>query len=134
MRPRQICNSFDITHQAHIRGGWKIWILCHMCSYQKNIMIFAFLKTIKLCHTMRPLALSFLEWNKKPIKFIFDFSKFQNSPILLDFTYKLWILREKVMLCFYANFDTLSVCLDFRHEKRFKRTVTAQQSPVGVQR
>ena len=46
MQPWKICNSFDINHQAHIRGGWKIWILCHMCSYQKNNMIFGFLKTM----------------------------------------------------------------------------------------
>ena len=37
MGPWKICNSFDITHQAHMRGGWKIWILCHMCSYKKLI-------------------------------------------------------------------------------------------------
>ena len=88
MRPWKICNSFDITHQAHIRGGWKIWILCHMCSYQKSIMIFGFLKTIELCHTMRLLASNFLEGNEKPKKFVFDFSKFQQCPNVLDFTYK----------------------------------------------
>ena len=105
MPPWKICNSFDITHQAHIRGGWKIWILCHMCSYQKNNMIFGFLKTMKLCHTMSTFALCLLEGNKMPMKIILDFSKFQHSPIMLDFTYKLWNLRKKVMLCFYPYFD-----------------------------
>ena len=49
MRPWKICNSFDITHQAHIRGGWKIWILCHLCSNQNNFMIFGFLKAMWIC-------------------------------------------------------------------------------------
>ena len=34
--PLKIYNSFDITHQAHTRGDWKIRILCHMCSNKKQ--------------------------------------------------------------------------------------------------
>ena len=35
MQPWKTCNSFDITHQAQIRGGWKNWIL-----WQKPIQQF----------------------------------------------------------------------------------------------
>ena len=96
----KICNSFDITHQAHIRGGWKIWISCHMCAYQENIMIFGFLKSMKLCRTMSTFAMNFLEAKFKPMKYLCDFSKFQHSRNMLDFTYKTWYLRKTVMLCF----------------------------------
>ena len=105
MLPWKICNSFDITHQAHIRGCWKIRISCHMCAYQKNIMIFGFLESMKLCRTMITFAMSFLEAKFKPMKYFFDFSKFQHSRNMLDFTYKTWFLRKTVMLCFYPYFE-----------------------------
>ena len=111
-RKIRFCRSKDVHHATmknmqelwyHPSGTFWRWFknmdLCHMCSYKKNNVIFGFLKTMKLCHTVSTFALGLL-----PMKIIQDFSKFQHSPMMLDFTYKIWNLLEKVMLCFYSYF------------------------------
>ena len=105
MLPWKICKQFDITHQAHIKGSWKIWISCHMCAYQKNIMIFGFLKSMKSCHTMSTFVVTFLEAKYMQMEYLFDFSKLQHSRNMLDFTCKTWFLCKTVMLCFYPYFE-----------------------------
>ena len=85
-----------------------MWILCHTCSYHKNNMIFVFLKTIELCHTVHLLASNFLEGNKKPIKLSLISPKSNNVQIC-------WISRTnskfsvKKVCCVFTQFLMLDI-------------------------
>ena len=100
--PRKICNTLDITHQAHFTGNLKIWILCHMCAYQHYIIIFGFSHAMKLCHTIILSILVCFEGSIKARIFLFDFSEFQRFQNMLDFTYKFSNL-DKTLCCDFTN-------------------------------
>ena len=47
----KICAHFHIAHQEHFSARWKIWILCHMCAYQNNNMIFQIFEVMQISQT-----------------------------------------------------------------------------------